>query len=424
MASFSIPLTGLEADSTAMNTIANNLANMNTTSFKSQTTDFANLFYQQIGASGSGDPLQVGAGVQVAATETDFSQGSISSTGNSTNVALNGAGFFVIDNNGSQLYTRDGDFTLASNGNLTTQGGLSVMGYPAVGGVVQTNSPIAPINIPIGSVEQPAATGNFGMTANLDSASAVNAQFPAEVSVYDSLGTAHNATVTYTNLGGNSWGYSIDLPAADYAGAPLPATGTLGFNADGNLITVFPTGGALENVGTAPGDVSSVAVSFAGLTDSAANLNMNWNLLGTAGTPSITQVDETSAVSATTQDGHASGQYQSCTIGSDGTVSAKFSNGEQLLVGQLALASVTNQQGMQIDQGGNYATTLVSGTAVLGQAGVAGLGAIQDGALEGSNVNISEEFSNLIVAQRAFEANSKSVTTFDTVTQETINMIH
>jgi flagellar hook protein FlgE len=360
----------------------------------------------------------------VASKETSVAQGTIASTGNSTDVALNGAGFFVLDNNGSQLYTRDGSFTVASDGSLTTQGGLAVMGYPAANGVVNTNAPIAPITIPVGSVEQPKATGNFGMTVNLDAASAVNSQFPSQITVYDSLGIAHGATVTYTDNGNNSWGYSIALPPADYPGAPVTVTGTLGFNQSGSLVSVTPTGGALENVGTAAGDVSTVSVNFGALSDGAANLQMNWDLLGTGGTPTITQVDATSAVSATTQDGYASGQYQSFTVGSDGTVSATFSNGNQLAIGKLALASVTNEQGLQIDADGNYATTLASGAAVLGQSGVAGLGTIQDASLEGSNVNISDEFSDLIIAQRAFEANSKSVTTFDTVTQDAINMVH
>ncbi len=152
MASFSIPLTGLEADSTALNTIANDLSNMNTTGFKAQSTNFADLFYQQIGTTGSGDPIQVGAGVQVATNETDFTQGSINSTGNDTDVALNGNGFFVVSNgSGGYEYTRAGDFTMNSDGALVTSNGLSVMGYPAVDGVVNTNAPLTAINIPVGA---------------------------------------------------------------------------------------------------------------------------------------------------------------------------------------------------------------------------------------------------------------------------------
>jgi flagellar hook protein FlgE len=177
-------------------------------------------------------------------------------------------------------------------------------------------------------------------------------------------------------------------------------------------------------VGTAAGDVSSIPLSFTGLAGGAANLNMNWNLLGASSTPTISQVDTASAVSATTQNGYPSGQYQSFTINSDGTVTASYSNGQKQNVGQLALANVANLQGLKHLGNGDYATTLASGAASVGVSGAAGLANVQDGALEASNVNISAEFSNLIIAQRAFEANAKSVTTFDTVTQDTINMVH
>ncbi len=426
MASFSIPLTGLEADSTALNTIANDLANMNTTAFKAQTTNFSDLFYQQIGSTGSGDPIQVGAGVKVASNETEFTQGTISSTGNATDVALNGNGFFVVSNaNGSYEYTRDGNFTQTANGNIVTASGQNVMGYPAVNGVVNTNAPLTAINIPVGQVQEPLATNSFSMTANLDADSAAGTTFPAQLTVYDSLGEPQVATVTFTETAPNTWSYSVALPASSFAsGVSTPVTGTLGFNDDGVLTTVTPTGGAAETVGTAAGDVSSIPIAFTGLADDAADLNMQWNLLGSNGTPTVTQVDTASAVSSTNQNGYPSGQYQSFTIGSDGTVTVTYSNGQLQNVGQLALANVTNLQGLQLLGDGNYATTLASGTASIAASGTDGLATLQDGALEASNVNISSEFSDLIVAQRAFEANAKSVTTFDTVTQDTINMVH
>ena len=196
------------------------------------------------------------------------------------------------------------------------------------------------------------------------------------------------------------------------------------FDSSGNLTTVTPTGGVAGTVGTAPADVSSIALGFNGLANGSANLAMKWNLLGSSGTPTISQVATASAVSATTQDGFASGQYQKFTIGSDGTVTATYSNGQQKNCGQLALANVANVQGLNLLGDGDYATSLASGTAQVGASGTAGLATLQDGGLEQSNVNISAEFSNLIIAQRAFEANSKAITTFDTVTQETINMIH
>ncbi len=426
MASFSIPLTGLEADSTALNTIANDLSNMNTTGFKSASTNFADLFYQQIGTTGNGDPIQVGAGVQVASNEIDFTQGSINSTGNDTDVALNGNGFFVASNGGGGYeYTRAGDFTMNSDGALVTSNGLSVMGYPAVDGVVNTNAPLTAISIPVGEVQEPQATTTMNMTANLDADSATGTQFPGQVTVYDSLGEPHVATVTYEQTAANTWSYSVALPAGDFtSGVSTPVTGTMQFDANGNLTTVTPTGGAAETVGTAVGDVSSIALAFNGLADGANGLNMQWNLLGSGGTPTISQVDTASAVSATTQNGYASGQYQSFTIGSDGAVTVTYSNGQQQNVGQLALANVANVQGLSLQGDGDYATTLASGAAVTGPSGTSGLATMQDGALEASNVNISSEFSDLIVAQRAFEANAKSVTTFDQVDQDTINMVH
>lgn len=191
--------------------------------------------------------------------------------------------------------------------------------------------------------------------------------------------------------------------------ASANSTGALAYDANGNLVS------PATNV---------AGISFAGLADGAAGMTMNWNLYGPSGKGTISQVDQTSSVSSTTQNGYASGEYSGFSIGSDGTVTATFSNGQKLNVGQLALANVVNLQGLKDMGNGEYSTTLASGTATIGVSGAAGLGTMVGGALEGSNVNISAEFSNLIIAQRAFEANSKAVTTFDTVTQETINMIH
>jgi flagellar hook protein FlgE len=391
---------------------------MSTTGFKSQAVNFSDLFYQQIGATGSGDPIQTGAGTQVASITTDFSNGTPNSTGVDTDVALQGNGFFVVSNANTQMLTRNGHFTTDSTGNLITANGMNVMGYPAAKGIVNTAAPLAPINIPIGQVLAPNATTSWAMTANLDSAGA-NQVFPATIDVFDSLGQMHTATVTYTQSGVNAWNYSIALPAADTGGISVPVTGSMTFDAVGDLATVNGTA-----VGTGAGQISTIPVAFNGLTDQANNLAMTWNLMGAAGKPTITQVDSASAVSATTQDGYASGQYQDFSIGSDGTVTVTFSNQQKLNVGQIALGNVINPQGLRAMGDGEYSATLASGTVAIGTSGSAGLGTMQNGALEGSNVNISGEFSALIIAQRAFEANSKAITTFDTITQETIQMIH
>jgi len=196
MGNFSIALSGLQADSTALNTIGNNLANLNTTAYKGQTTAFEDLFYQQVGQSGSGDAIQVGAGTKVSGTSTDFSEGTLlpDATAIPTDMALDGTGFFVVEQNGVQSLTRAGNFQVSQNGDLITQDGQSVMGYPAVNGVINQNASAQPITIPVGATEGAQATQNISVEANLNSGAAVGTQFTTPVQVYDSLGQSHQAT--------------------------------------------------------------------------------------------------------------------------------------------------------------------------------------------------------------------------------------
>src|SRR5579859_1311693 len=240
MASFYIPLTGLTSDSTALNTIANDLANMNTTAFKSQSVNFSDLFYQQIGSTGSGDPIQRGSGTQIASIRTNFTSGAANSTGVDTDVALQGNGFFIVGEGDSQYLTRAGSFSTDSNGNLVTSNGLSVMGYPAKNGVVDTNAPLAPINIPKSQVQPPQATTSFGMHATLDSEAAIGDSTPGQVKVYDSLGHFYEATITYTKTGNNAWNYAISMPDTLTANSNTAAgVTTINFNF-GALATVNP----------------------------------------------------------------------------------------------------------------------------------------------------------------------------------------
>ena len=408
MPSFSIALSGLEANSVALNTIGNNLANLNTTAFKEQTTSFADLFYQTVGTSGANNALQVGLGTRVDGTTTDFSNGSLLPTTNSTDMALNGNGFFVEQQGGVQSLTRAGDFQLDLNGNLISDSGQSVMGYAAENGAVNTNSPLVPLSIPVNATQAAQATQNFGITANLNAGASVGDSFTSSLSVYDSLGTSHTASIAFTKTATNTWSYSIGLPAGDATGTPVNNTGTLTFDSSGNLLT--PTG----NV---------TGITFPGLTDGAADLNMTFDLTNSSGQAQIGQSVAASAATASSQDGYASGAYQSFTVDASGTISASFNNGQKELIGQVAVATVTNLQGLARVGSNNYQTTVSSGAATIGTAGAGGRASVEDDTLEQSNVDISTEFSNLIVAQRAFEANSKTVTTFDTVTQETINMI-
>jgi flagellar hook protein FlgE len=410
MGNFSIALSGLEADSVSLNTIGNNLANLNTTAYKGQTTAFEDLFYQQIGQSGSGDAIQVGAGTKVSGTSTDFSEGTLLPDANSnpTDMALSGNGFFLVNQNGVQSLTRAGNFQISSNGSLITQDGQQVMGYPAANGIVNQNGSLQPIVIPVGATEGAQATQNFSVTTNLNSGATVGTAFTTPVTIYDSLGQSHNATVSYDKTGTNTWSYSVALPTGDATGAPVNNTGTLTFDSNGNLTA--PTG-------------SVAGITFPGMADGGSDLSFNWNLNGAGGSPTITQLATASTNNTQTQDGFASGNYQTISVDSSGLITAQFSNGQSSTVGQIAVASVANVEGLVAIGGNNFTTSVASGQATAGVAGTGGRGTVEDNALEQSNVNISTEFSNLIVAQRAFEANSKTVTTFDTISQDVLAMV-
>jgi flagellar hook protein FlgE len=409
MPDFSIAITGLQADSTALDTIGNNLANLNTTAYKGQTTSFEDLFYQQVGSSGASDPIQVGVGTKVSGTQTSFAQGSIETTSNSTDMALAGNGFFVVEQNGVQSLTRAGNFQLDTNGNLTTLDGASVMGFPAVGGATGQVSDLSPLALPVGSTEPAQATQNVSLTLNLDASAAVGTQYsPTPVTIYDTLGQSHAATVTYTKTSATTWGYAVTLPAADSTGAPVSNTGTLTFNSAGTLVS--PS----SNVS---------GITFPGMTDGASDMSFSMNLYNATGSALVSQSASANNVAASNQDGFASGTYESFSVDGTGIVSAAFSNGNSVAIGQVAVASVTNTDGLTRVGDNNYQVSNASGAATVGVAGTGGRATIEDDALEESNVDISTEFSNLIVAQRAFEANSKTITTFDTVTQDAISMI-
>lgn len=408
MPSFSIALTGLEANSVALNTIGNNLANLNTTAFKKQTANFADLYYQTLGSSGANSPLQVGIGTRVSSIDTDFAQGNLNSTSSSTDMAINGNGFFVINNQGTQELTRTGNFQLSATGDLITSDGLAVLGYPASSGVVNVNTALVPLNIPTGNTQLPEATSNFSITAGLNSSSLDGTTFPDSTTMYDSLGNSHNVTMTFTKTAANTWNYNIALPAGEATSASANASGTLVFNNDGTLATPST-------------NVSNI--TFSGLSDQAADLSLNWQLYNSNGTSMLTQTAAASSVNARSQDGYASGTYKDFSVDATGVITANYTNGHADVLGQVALATVANPDGLARAGGNAYKTTEASGLVTVGVSGNGGRGAIVDDSLEGSNVDISTEFADLIVAQRAFEANSKTVTAFDTVTQDTIAMI-
>ena len=420
MPDFSIPLSGLTAESTALSAIANNLSNQNTTGYKDTSVLFSDLFYQNLGTTGSGDPIQEGAGTEVSSMPSLFTQGSVSATGVPTDAAIQGAGFFVVQNaNGSVDYTRAGDFSVDNGNYLVTSEGQQVLGYPAVNGVVNTGSAIAPLQLGAGTISPPTATGNVQLTLNLNSSTTpTDTPYSTPVTIYDSLGAPHTLTATFTNTAPNTWDYSLSIPGTDLSAVGATgvlATGTLTFNGNGVLIGDTATTG-----GTVTGTLSDVTgIPITGLADGATNTTFNWNVLNGT-TPVLTQVAALDSTTSANQDGNSSGSLTSFAIGSDGTITGSFSNGSTEALGQIALASFANNNGLELNGNTDFTPTLASGPAVVGVPGAGELGTLSGGSLELSNVDIATEFANLIVAQRGFEADAKAVTTFDQITQDTI----
>lgn len=269
MSSFSIPLSGLAASQQALNIISNNLANLNTTGYKDQSANFQSLFYQNFGADGAGDPIQVGAGTQVGSVSTNFTNGGVNNTGVPSDVAITGNGFFITQQaNGTTEYTRAGDFTVNNSGQLVATDGSTVMGYPAVNGVVNQSGSLVPIQVGQSTISPPAATTTMQQETNLDASAPVGTVYSTPLTVYDSLGESHVLTFNFTNTGPGAWNYQITIPAADegQTGNPINvANGTLTFDSNGNLTN--PSG-----------QITGINVS--NLADGAGNMSLTWNLTG------------------------------------------------------------------------------------------------------------------------------------------------
>jgi flagellar hook protein FlgE len=466
---FSIPLSGLTAASTAMSTIANNLANLNTVGFKGGDTQFADLFYQTIATNGSGDPIQVGAGTGVSTTAINMNSGSPEATGVPTDVAIMGSGFFVVQQGGTNYFTRAGDFSVAPDGSLQTPNGENVMGYAAVNGAVPAGAALAPLELNKGQINPPSATTTVSLTTNLDaSANIGDSPLSTPITVYDSLGTPHVLNFNFTKTAAGAWSANVTIPNSDLTPPPAwaatspytvgttispspanghiyqcTAAGTSGatppanWPTDGSTFTdgsvtwqdmgtqtmIDTTALTFDSTGKLTSPTGNVAgITASGLADGASPLKFTWDLYNGSNSPMLTQVASASTTSDTLQNGYGSGALTDYTIGSDGSIMGSFSNGRTAALGQIALANFANTQGLQRVGSNDFSATLASGAAVVGAPGTGGLGTVSGGSLELSNVDIATQFSALIVAQRDYEANARTITTFDQVMQDTINL--
>jgi flagellar hook protein FlgE len=414
--SFSTALSALDATSTAIDVVGNNLANMDTPGFKTSEVCFQDLVTESLGA-GLGT-TQVGFGTGTPITVREFSQGAIQSTSGVLDAAIQGEGFFVVqDPSGNQYYTRAGNFETDKNGNLLTDTGDTVQGWTTIDpttGQVDTNGPIGNIVVPVGTLKAPTPTSSFTIDMNLNSASTADStsDFSVPMTIYDSLGTSHNLTVSFANTGANTWSYAVSIPGADLVdptGSTL-TTGTLQFDTNGNLIS--------------PAEGSPITFTMPALADGATSgATITWNPYNSNGSGQITQFGQPSAQSAQSQNGAAAAELVNVGLANGGAIVAQYSDGTQATVGQVALASIRNPNTLVATGANSFQLSELTATPSIGTPGTGGRGTIQGGSVEASTVDIATEFTNLIVYQRAYEANGKVVTTADQLSQDTINLI-
>lgn len=420
--SLSAAISGIDAAQAMLDNIGNNIANVNTTGYQDTTVQFSDLLYQQVssagapqtGSTGGVNPIFVGTGVRVSGSSVSFTQGTNVQTGSPTDVAIQGNGFLIADQNGQTFYTRAGNLKLDANGQLVTQTGALVQGWsPNASGTISTTGPTGPLSIPQGQAANPQATANITMGGNLPVWNGVGTppSITATTTAYDSLGNQIPITITYTGTANiaDSWGVQVTTPTP---GSTTGATTTLG----SGTITFDPTTGQMTSTTsmTLNGFPSGYSLPY------SYKMNLDYPA---AGTPAaVTQFSGSSTIAVSSQDGYSSGSLQNFTIGSDGTISGTYSNGRTQSLGQIALAIFSNPQGLTKVGNLDYQTTLNSGTPQIGMAGTGGRGQLLGGSLESSNVDLGTELTNLIVAQNAYQADTKVVSTSSTVLQALVQM--
>jgi flagellar hook protein FlgE len=406
MSSFSIALSGLTAASSDLDVTANNIANSNTTGFKSSRVEFADVY-----ASGGAsiNTTAVGEGVRVAATAQQFTQGNISTTGANLDLAISGNGFFTLQDANGLKYSRDGQFSEDSAGNVVSATGQFMQVYPPLPTGGFNTGALSNLNLQTGE-GAPKATTAGNVILNLPASATpptvapfdpTNAQTYNEstaTTVFDSLGNALPATMFFKNTGANAW--SVYMTVGTQTLGPQALT----FSASGALTA--PPGG---NLAFAPFNPPSGAAQ-------GGTLTFNFG--------QSTQYGGNFGVSSITQNGYAIGQLSSVAIDPSGIVSAVYTNGRSTQLGQIAMANFPNPQGLQQLGDNNWAATFSSGTVVQGTATSAGFGIIQTGALESSNVDLTTELVNMITAQRAFQSNAQVITTANQLSQTVINITH
>ncbi|MBP8984723.1 MAG: flagellar hook protein FlgE, partial [Syntrophobacterales bacterium] len=379
--------------------IANNIANVNTVGFKASKTYFGDVLSQSISGGSSGN-MQVGRGVMVTDIATQFGPGSFETTGNATDVSIDGDGFFMVnDTNGATYYTRAGAFHMDNEGYLVDVNGYRVQGYNLTGASSTTIDDIALANVQ----SAPKVTSTFSFGLNLNAEEAKDGTFNCSQTVYDSLGAAHTLNVKFTKKEENGkWGFVVSL---DGTAATAQGCNEMKFDGAGKLTDPAAnfdiTFGALSN-GATIGDAGKVT----------------WDMKGS----SITGYASTSVIRSLSNDGYASGILRSLSIDGEGKISGFFTNGQTSEIAQLVLADFENPWGLKKMGSNLFGETITSGPAIKNVPGASGMGEVKSNCLEMSNVDIATEFINMITAQKAYQANARVITTQDQVLTELMNI--
>jgi flagellar hook protein FlgE len=407
---FEIALSGVHAAMADLNTTANNIANVNTPGFKRSRAEFANMFpVSPYGLASN----QIGAGVRVAGVRQQFAQGGVSFTNNNLDLAISGTGFFTLSRNGAQIYSRAGNFSVDQAGYVVDNFGDRLQVFPPTtgpGGVgtsfdtgrltdlqlaTADSAPNATTAISVGTNVPADAVPPVTTPFNpLDSTSYTNT---TSVTTYDSLGVAHTTSIYYVKTAtANTWDMYTTVDGTALSG-PSP----LVYSSAGALVT--PAGGTLTLPAFAP-------------TNGAAPMTITLDMSGS------TQYASKFSTNELTQDGYTTGQLSGIDVSKEGIVSARYTNGQSVAIGEVALTNFANPQGLQQIGDNSWAETFDSGQPLRGVAGTSAFGQIQAGALEASNVDLTEQLVNMITAQRDFQANAQMIQTADQITQTIINI--
>jgi flagellar hook protein FlgE len=392
-------ISGLKAHQTMMDVVGNNIANVNTTGFKSSNVVFEDTLSQLMRASaaptattGGMNPTQVGLGVQVGAVQTNFLQGSAQTTNKATDLMIQGDGFFVLQNGNNTVYSRAGAFTLDTDGNLINGDGMYAQGYAANAGVVNSFGALSKVHLPTGLSVPGAATTIVNLGGNVSPTGTT--QLILNPTVHDANGAAYAVPVTLTPHSPADGGYDVNvLDPADNTN--VLATGNVAFDSAGGF---------------------DAATSTSPMSFTVGGVAMNLDLSG------LTGYSGTSSPTVTKADGYASGTLTQFQIGGDGVVTGIFSNGQKQALAQMALANFNNPAGLEKLGDSTYTSSANSGLAEIGVPNSGGRGGMISGALEMSNVDLAAEFTNMIIAQRGFEANSKTISASDEMLQDLVNL--